>query len=146
MIFLLIYANPAGFRAPPLIEGCGLRFEGVGRMWEGTRTVGETRDEGDPSGASQRVSTRRNHKFRRPHPLSLPTPTQAGETCRFAAHIHPRLRQLPRHPHLTPYCRNCDRAIGSVALAARTPSVRPPFNDCMKTNSCNRYLSTMHGI
>jgi len=29
---------------------------GVGRMWEGTRTVGETRDEGDPSGASQRVS------------------------------------------------------------------------------------------
>ena len=54
--FLQIFANPAGFRAPPLIEGCGLRFEGVGRIWEGTRTVGETRDEGDPSGASGMVS------------------------------------------------------------------------------------------
>jgi len=46
--FLRIFGKQAGFRAPPLIEGCGLRFEGAGRIWEGTRTVGETRDEGDP--------------------------------------------------------------------------------------------------
>jgi hypothetical protein len=56
VFFLVIYANPAGFRAPPLIEGCGLRFEGVGWMWEGTRMLGETRDKGDLSGASRRVS------------------------------------------------------------------------------------------
>ena len=55
--------------------------------------------------------SRRNIWFRRPHPLSLRTTTEAGETSRFAAHIHPRLRQLPRHPHRTPYCRKFDRMI-----------------------------------
>ena len=49
------------------------------------------------------------HIVRRPHPLSLLTTTQASETCRFAAHMHPQLR---RHPHLTPYRRNWDRAVG----------------------------------
>jgi hypothetical protein len=103
-------------------------------MWEGTRTVGETRDEGDPSGASGKVSKRRylprflirntrTHLFmstdafksrrkmscRRPQPISLTTTTQAGERCRFAAHIHPRLRQ-PHPP--APYLRNYDGAIG----------------------------------
>ena len=58
--FLVIYANHAGFRAPPLIEGCGLRFEGMGRIWEGMRTLWETRDEGDPSGAWGKVSKRRH--------------------------------------------------------------------------------------
>ena len=136
MIFLRIYVNPAGFRAPPLIEGCGLRFEGVGRMWEGTRTVGETRDEGDLSGASGKVSKRlylprflirntRTHLFmstdafksrrkmscRRPQPISLTTTTQAGERCHFAAHLHPRLRQ-PHPP--APYLRNYDGAIGQT--------------------------------
>ena len=67
-------------------------------MWEGTRTLGETRDKGDPSGASGRVSkrrhlprflfcktrthlfmstdafeSRRKMSFRRPHPSSLTT-------------------------------------------------------------------------
>ena len=113
--FLLIYANSAGFRAPPPIEGCGLHFEGVGRMWEGTRTIGETRAKGDPAGAStfrdfyfataelifcnyRYFKSRRNILLRRPHPLSLPTTTQAGETNRFAAHIHPHLR--PRLPFM----------------------------------------------
>jgi hypothetical protein len=36
------------FEPLPSSEGCGLRFEGTGRMWKGTRTVGEIRDEGDP--------------------------------------------------------------------------------------------------
>ena len=95
--FLLIYANSTGFRAPPLIEGRGLRYEGLERMWEGTRTIGETRDKGDPAGASPisisrppnsffvttgTFESRRNIWFRRPLPLSLPTTTQAGETCR----------------------------------------------------------------
>jgi len=34
------YANHAGFRAPTLIKGCRLHFEGAGQMWKGTR--GET--------------------------------------------------------------------------------------------------------
>ena len=55
--------------------------------------------------------SRRNIWFRRSHPLSLPTTTQAGEPCRFAAHIHPHLWHLPWHPHLTPYRRNCDAVI-----------------------------------
>jgi len=53
--FLVIYATHVDFRAPPLTEGCELCFEGVGRMWEGTRMIGETRDEGDPAGASRTV-------------------------------------------------------------------------------------------
>jgi len=44
--------------------------------------------------------SRRNIWFRRPQPLSLPTTTKAGETCGFAAQIHPALTQPPRHPHL----------------------------------------------
>jgi len=55
--------------------------------------------------------SRRNILFRRPHALSLPTTTQAGETCHFAAHIHPYLQQLLQYPHLTPYHPNCDCAI-----------------------------------
>ena len=68
-------------------------------MWEGTRTIGETRAKGDPAGAStfrdfyfatvelifcnyRYFKSRRNILLRRPHPLSLPTTTQAGETCR----------------------------------------------------------------
>ena len=108
-------------------------------MLKGTRTVEETLYEGDLSGASGRVSkwrylpllirsrathfvttgafeSHRNILFRQPEPLCLPTTTQAGETSRFAAHIHPRLRQLPRHPHHTPYCRTFDRTIGQRHL------------------------------
>jgi hypothetical protein len=95
---LVIYVNHAGFRAPPIIEGCGLRFEGAGWMWKGTRTRGETLDEGDPAGALRKVSmisipqppnslcvttgafeSCRNIFFRRPHSLSLPTTTQTGK-------------------------------------------------------------------
>ena len=108
--FLLIYANSAGFRAPPPIEGCGLHFEGVGRMWEGMRTIGETQKVRRPSAISisrpwnsffcnyRYFKSRRNILLRCPHPLSLPTTTQAGEKNRFAAHIHPHLR--PRLPFM----------------------------------------------
>lgn len=84
-------------------------FRRRGRIWNGTRTIGETLDEGHPSGASGRVSKRRHlpeflfrelqhlnsftyeyRRFRkpakevvrRPDPVSLPTTTQAGERCR----------------------------------------------------------------
>jgi len=57
------------------------------------------------------LESRRNKLFRHVEPLSLPTTTQAGETSRFAAYIHPRLRRLPRDPHHTPYCRNFDCTI-----------------------------------
>ena len=64
MIYDLFFTNIgdffADFRAPPLVEGCGLRFEGVGRMWESIRTLGETRDEGDPAGAPRTVLKRRH--------------------------------------------------------------------------------------
>ena len=48
------------FEPSPLIEGCELRFEGVGRIWEAMRMIGETRDKGDPSGALGKVSKRRH--------------------------------------------------------------------------------------
>jgi hypothetical protein len=55
----------------------------------------------------------RNISFQQPEPLPLLTTTQAGETSRFTAHIQsPRLRQLPRHLHHTPYCQNFDCTIG----------------------------------
>ena len=54
--FLLIYTNRTISRAPLLTERCGLRFKGAGRMWKGTKTLGETLDEGDPLGASRKVS------------------------------------------------------------------------------------------
>ena len=108
---MLIHANPAGFQAPPLIEGCGLCFEGAGKMWEGTRTVGETRDEGDPSGALRRVSNDNNFRdfyfttselifcnyrcFRKPskHIFSMPTSP-------LHPNNHPSQRNMSfRRPH-----------------------------------------------
>jgi hypothetical protein len=85
VIFLGIYANYAGFRAPPLIEGCGLYFEGTGRMWKGARMIGETRDEGDPAGASWMVSKRRHlprilFRKRPTHVLQLQMLSKAVET------------------------------------------------------------------
>ena len=45
---------------PPFVDGCGLCFEGAGQIWKATRTVGETLDEEDPSGALERVLKRRH--------------------------------------------------------------------------------------
>ena len=42
--------------------------------------------------------SQRKKSFRRPHPISLPTTTQAGERCRFAAQIHPALQQATAAP------------------------------------------------
>jgi len=125
----------AKFRAPPLVEGCGLRFEGTGWMWKGTRTGEETLYEGDLSGVSGRVSKWQHlplflirnratkilwlqvvskaverYRFDAQN-LSLPTTTQAGETSRFATHIQSHFRQLPRDAHHTPYCRHFDSTI-----------------------------------
>ena len=52
---MLIYANHGVFEHPP-IKGCGLRFEGARKMWKGTSTIRGVLDEGEPSGALQKVS------------------------------------------------------------------------------------------
>jgi hypothetical protein len=44
------------FANGPLTEGCGLCFEGAGRVWKGPSAVGETLDEGDQTGVSRRIS------------------------------------------------------------------------------------------
>jgi len=95
-------------------------------MWKGTRTTGKTLDEGDPVGASPisisqtpnsifvgpgAFESRRKKSFRRLHPVSLKTTTQAGETTPFAAHNHPHLQQP--HPPM-PYLRNYNGAIGQT--------------------------------
>jgi len=104
----VIFREPSRFSSPSPHWGMwATRFEGVGRMWEGTRTLGETRDKGRPvrcvgEGVEKMTpsaisishapnsffvttgtfGSRRNIWFRRPHSLSLPTTTQTGQTCR----------------------------------------------------------------
>jgi len=86
---MLIYTNRTISRAPLLTERCGLRFEGAGRIWKGTRTIVETLDDGDPLGASRKDNTFRDFYFATPklifcdyryfrkpskHIVSTPTP------------------------------------------------------------------------
>ena len=162
--FLFIYMNSSGFRAPPLLEGCGLRFEGVGQvgwMWEGTRTIEATRDKGDPAGASRTVL-----KQQTPSTISIlwppssffvatgtfetydfdahiPSPSRQPlkpakhviKTCHFTAYIHPNL-QLPWHPYTTPYPHICDHAIDRT----HCPNPHLPWASFWGFVSCSAHL------
>ena len=125
---MLIYTNHASFpnfEPPPSSRDVGYVLKergGCGRVQERYRRPLMRETHEVRRGRCRNDDTFHDFYFAT-HPLSLPTTTQAGKTCRSAAHIHPRLRQLLRHPHLTPYRRNCEAAIG------RPPPTPLAFNE-----------------
>lgn len=99
------------FESPPLIAGCGRRFEGAGRMWKGTRILEETHDEADPSGASERVSKRRHlPRFRfddRPNWFFTSTgPVVSRRNMSFRRPYSPSHTTITSTRAPTPYCPN----------------------------------------
>ena len=82
--------------------------------------------------------SRRKVSFRCRDPLSVPITTQAGKTCRFGGHMHPRLRELPRHPHLMPHGRNRERGVGRTDRRQRRLALMS-LRELVSCSACIRW-------